>query len=96
VCILVCLTFAYNKWLFKVKWMLGGINCNTVKTVTMDQNSLQCRALVLAFILGFCCRGDMSCWHIQNVDRVYGRDAMPDKFSFEKWDKSAVLGGYYD
>jgi hypothetical protein len=74
----------------------GDINCNTVKTVPVDQNSLQCRALVLAFILGFCCRGEMSCWRMQNVDRFYGRGAMPDKFNFEKWDKSDVLGGYYD
>jgi hypothetical protein len=70
------------------------INCNTVKTDTVDQNSLQCRALVLAFILGFCCRDEISCWRTQYVDRFYGRGAMPD--SFEKWDKSAVLGGYYD
>jgi len=46
----------------------GDINCNTVKTVTVDHHSLQCRALVLAVILGFCCRDEMSCWHIQYVD----------------------------
>ena len=60
----------------------GDINCNAVKTVTVNQNSLQCRALALAFILGFCCRDEMSCWHV-HVDRFYGRGAIPDKFNFE-------------
>jgi len=62
----------------------GDINCNAVKTVTVDQNSIQSRTLVLAFMLGFCCRDEMSCWHIQYVDRFYGKGAIPDKFNFEK------------
>jgi hypothetical protein len=56
----------------------------TVKRVTVDQNSLQWRALVLAScILGFFCRHEMSCWHAQYVDRFYGIVSMQHKFNWE-------------